>query len=122
MDPHDMEELEESGQTDAASDEEGESQVPEEETPDGAPEPMEEIVLDAENTLLSLLSVTRTYALTRRNGGLLPKDMCKTVKDVVDEAFSLGLVAFATIEEHGGKHKGLALTQKGYDALVSGEA
>ncbi len=122
MDPHEKEELEEFRQPeDAPGSAEHEEQIPEAERPNGAPEPAREIVLETENQLFSLLSVTRTYALTRRNGGMLPKHLCKSVKDVVDEAFSKGLVAFASVEEPGGKYKGLVLTHKGYSALISGE-
>ncbi|WP_268957760.1 hypothetical protein [Oceanidesulfovibrio indonesiensis] len=37
----------------------------------------------------------------------------------MDEAFAQGLVAFASAEGPGGKHKGVVLTHKGYAALLS---
>lgn len=121
MDPHDNDEFEEPSQAGYAEVTAPEPHNVDESLPEGPAEAAQGIVLDAENKLLSLLSVVRTYSLTRQNGGMLPKKLCKSAKDVVDEAFAQGLVAFASAEGPGGKRKGVVLTHKGYDALLSGD-
>lgn len=114
MDPHDMEEREEMME----SREQAGEERPEEEQSGDAPVWQDELDLDPENPVLSLLSTARTYALSRTNGGVLPKHMGKQASDVVDQAFSLGYVAFVSLETGEGKVKGLVLTDKGYDALA----
>lgn len=109
MDPHDMEEREEMKEP---------RETAGEEYSGDAPVWRDELDLDPENPVLSLLSTARTYALSRTNGGVLPKHMGKQASDVVDEAFDLGYVAFVSLDTAEGKVKGLVLTQKGYEALA----
>ncbi|WP_153305608.1 hypothetical protein [Oceanidesulfovibrio indonesiensis] len=52
-----------------------EPQNVDESLPVGPADAAQGIVLDSENKLLSLLSVFRTYSLTRQNGGMLPKKL-----------------------------------------------
>ncbi len=115
MDPHEKEELQQEKAEMAAQ-----PPVTPTTVVTRAPEPPTELTLDPAQPVLSLLSAVRAYSLSRRELGVLPKDVAKQVdEDVIDEAFSQGLVAFTSLEEADGKAKGLVLTDKGYALLAT---